>query len=418
MPEGFSFPEQSAIWAPFGWSDEMRSRRDAHFVRVIGRLRDGVSLGQARSEFSSIAAKLAKEHPMFDQDELIEVRPVMDDLVGNIRTAFVALVSAVGFLLLIACTNVANLLLAKAAGRVRELAVRASLGAGRVRILRQLLVESLLLSLTGGMAGLILAAGALHAILLMAPDSIPRLASVRLDRSAVLFTLALSILTGILFGIVPAWSGSRSDLHSVLKKSSRGSTARGGLRNVLVVLQVTAAVVLLAGAGLLIHSFYALLHVNAGFNPEQLVTARLTPAPSKYDGHPNLEIQLARNILRNVAAIPGIEKSAIGTDIPIAGNPTFIMRLEGQEVSVSQAPITAFFSVTPSYFDVLGMRLIQGRSFNDHDVAGTPLVAVVNETLARKYFPGQNPIGKRIEVTFQNPPRWRADRRGGRRRAL
>ena len=407
MPEHFSFPEQSALWIPFGWSGELRTRRDGHFVQVIGRLRDGVSLAQARSGFSYIATNLAKEHPVFNQDELIEVRPVMEDLVGNVRPAFIALASAVGFLLLIACTNIANLLLAKAAQRTRELAVRASLGAGRLRILRQLLVESLLLSLTGGLAGLILAAAALHVILLLAPASIPRLAEVHLDRSAILFTAALSILSGVFFGVVPAWSASRSDLHSLLKTGARGNTARVGLRNAFVVLQVGAAVVLLAGAGLLIRSFHTLLQIDAGFNPAQVVTARLTPAPSRYDGHPNLQIQLARDILRNLAAAPGIQKSAIGTDIPMAGHPTFIMRMEGQEVSPSQAPITAFFSVTPSYFDVMGMRLIQGRLFNDQDVLGTPLVVVINETLARKYFPGQSAIGKRIEVTFQDMPRWR-----------
>jgi putative ABC transport system permease protein len=412
MPERFSFPaqsalEQSALWVPFAWSAELRTRRDSHFVHVIGRLQDGVSLAQARSGFSYIATNLAKDHPAFNQDELIEVRPVMDDLVGNLRPAFIALASAVGFLLLIACTNIANLLLAKAAQRARELAVRASLGAGPLRILRQLLVESLLLSLTGGMAGLILAGTALHAILLLAPASIPRLAEVHLDRNAILFTAALSILSGIFFGVVPAWSASRSDLHSVLKTGARGNTGRIGLRNALVMLQVGAAVVLLAGAGLLVRSFYTLLQIDAGFNPAQVVTARLTPAPSKYDGHPNLEIQLARNILRNVAAVPGIQKSAIGTDIPILGHPTFIMRIEGKEVSPSQAPITAFFSVTPAYFDVMGMRLVQGRLFNNQDLADTPLVVVVNETLARKYFPGQSAIGKRIEVTFQDTPRWR-----------
>jgi predicted permease len=407
MPEGFSFPEQSEIWVPFGWSSETRSRRDDHFVRAIGRLRDGITVTQAQAEFSLMAEKLAQAHPNFDRDESIAVRPVMDDSVGNIRPAFVALVGAVAFLLLIACTNLANLQLAKIAGRVRELAIRASLGAGRGRMLRQLLVESLLLSLSGGLAGLMIAAGAIQAIVRAGPGNIPRLAGIQLDRSAVVFTLALSILTGIIFGIVPAWSYSRNDLHSALKKGSRNTTVRGGMRHALVVLQVAAAVVLMAGAGLLIHSFYALLEVDAGFNPDHVLTARLTPARTKYDRHANLEIQLARNILHNVAAIPGIEKSAIGTDIPMAGNPTFIMRLEGQEISVSQAPITAFFSVTPSYFEVMGMRLMSGRSFNDGDVASTGLVAVVNEAFARKYFPGQNPIGKRVEVTFQDPPRWR-----------
>lgn len=407
MPKGFSYPPLSEIWVPFGWSGETASRRDGHFVRVVGRLRDGISATVAGAEFSLIGEKLAKAHPEFDQDESIDVRPVMEDLVGNIRPAFVALVSAVGFLLLIACSNVANLLLAKAAGRTRELAVRVSLGAGRLRMLRQLLVESLLLSLSGGVAGLILAVCAMRAILLTPPENIPRLADVHLDRSAVLFTLALSVLTAIVFGVAPAWSYARSDLHASLKQSSRNTTARTGLRNALVVLQVTAAVVLMAGAGLLMHSFYALVHVDAGFDSDGVLTARITPARAKYAGHPSLEVELARNILRQVAAVPGIEKSAIATDIPLAGNPTFIMRRDGQEVSVSQAPITAFFSVTPSYFDVMGMRLIQGRLFNDNDVAGTPLVAVINQTLARKYFPGENPIGRRIEITFQDPPLWR-----------
>jgi predicted permease len=407
MPEGFSFPPQSVVWTPFGWSDELRSRRDWHDIRAIGRLKDGVSLTQAQADFSAIAANLARQYPVFNQGELIKVAPLMEDIVGQIRPAFLILLAAVGFVLLTACANVANLLLAKAAERARELAVRASLGAGRARILRQLLVESLLLSLTGGLAGLVLAVVAIRTVVATAPASIPRLTGIHLDWPVVLFTLGLSLLTGIVFGIAPAWSASRADVHSVLKEGARGTTKQGGLRGTLVVAQVIAAVVLLAGAGLLVRSFYSLLQVDAGFNAEHVMTARLVPAPSKYNDHPDLQIQLARNILHNVAALPGVENSAIGSDIPIAGNPNFIMRMEGQEVTPSQAPVTAFFSVTPAYFDAMGMRLVEGRLLNDRDVAGTPFVAVVNQTLAHKFFPGQSAIGKRIEVTFRTPPRWR-----------
>ncbi len=408
MPDGFSYPVQAVIWLPFGWSDELRSRRDFHDIRVIGRLKDGVSLRQAQTDFSSIVANLDRQYPFFNQDELIAVNLVVDDLVGQIRAALIVLLGAVGFVLLIACANVANLLLAKAAGRARELAIRASLGAGRARILRQLLAESLLLSTIGGLAGLLLAFSAIRAILALAPAIIPRLTDVHLDWRAVTFTLVLSMLTGIVFGIFPAWSASRADVHSVLKEGGRGTLGQGSrLRGALVVAQVIAAVVLLAGAGLLVRSFSALLQVDAGFDPAHVMTMRLVPAPVKYNNHPELQIQLARDILHHAAGLPGVEKAAIATDVPLAGNPIFIMRIEGQQVTPSQAPVTAFFSVTPSYLEVMGMHLVEGRFLNDQDVAGSPLVAVVNQTLARKYFPGQSAVGKRLEVGFAVPARWR-----------
>ena len=407
MPQGFTYPVQSVLWIPFGWTEEIRSRRDYHDVRVIGRLKDGVTLDQAKTEFSSIAVNLDRQFPDLNKDELIAVNLMLEDLVGQIRPALVALLGAVGFVLLIACANVANLLLAKAAGRARELAIRVSLGAGRARILRQLLAESLLLSTIGGITGLLLAYLAIQMILVAAPTSVPRLTEVHLDWRAVSFTLVLSVLTGLVFGMFPAWGASRADIHSVLKEGTRATTGQGRLRGALVVAQVIAAVVLLAGAGLLVRSFYALLHVDAGFEPSQVITMRLAPAPLKYNGHPDLQIQLARDILHQVVALPGVQSAGIATDIPLAGNPIFIMRMEGQQVTPSQAPVSAFFSVTPSYFDVMQMHLIEGRLLNARDVAGTPLVAVVNQTLARKYFPGQGAVGKRLEVGFATPPRWR-----------
>jgi len=407
MPPGFSYPPQAVLWVPFGWTDALRSRRDFHDIRVIGRLKDGVSLGQAQTEFSSIAVNLARQYPSFNQDERITVNFALDDLVGQIRPALVVLLGAVGFVLLIACANVANLSLAKAASRARELAIRASLGAGRARIVRQLLAESLLLSLVGGMTGLLLAYGAIRTILAVAPATIPRLTEVHLDWRALTFTLMLSGLTGIVFGIFPAWTASRPDVFADLKNGARGSTGHGSLRAALVVAQVVSAVVLLAGAGLLVRSFYALLQVDAGFTADHVMTMRLVPAPLKYNGHPDLQIQFARDILRNVAAIPGVKAAGIASDVPLAGNPIFIMRIEGQPVTPSQAPVTAYFSVTPTHFGLMGMRLLEGRFLNEGDTAGSPLVAVVNQTLARKYFPGQSAVGKRLEVGFADPPRWR-----------
>jgi putative ABC transport system permease protein len=407
MPEGFNFPGQSVLWMPYGWNQETRARRDFHNIRVIGRLRDGVSLDQARTEFNTIATNLARQYPSFNQDELITLQPMLEDLVGQIRPALVLLLGAVGFVLLIACANVANLLLAKAAGRARELAIRASLGAARARILRQLLAESLLLSTIGGLTGLLLAYATIRAVVATASTSIPRLTEVHLDWRALGFTLLLSLLTGLVFGILPAWSASRADIHSVLKEGARGTSSRGRMRGTLVVAQVVSAVILLAGAGLLVRSFYTLLHVDAGFDPAGVITLRLAPAPLKYNGHPELQIQLVRDILGAVSQLPGVQSAGVATDVPLAGNPIFIMRVEGQEVTPSQAPITNYFSVTPSYFGVMRMHLLEGRLLDDRDSFGTPPVIVVNQTLARKYFPGQSAVGKRMEVGFMVPPNWR-----------
>lgn len=289
MPQGFTYPGQSVVWVPYGWAEELRTHRDFHDIRVIGRLKDGVSLEQAQTEFSSIAADLDRQYPILNEGELITVNSALEDLVGQIRPALAVLLGAVGFVLLIACANVANLLLARAAGRARELAICASLGASRARILRQLLAESLLLSTLGGLAGLLIGYGAIQTILAVAPATVPRLAEVHLDWRAIGFTLILSVLTGIVFGIFPAWSASRADVHSVLKEGSRGTTGHGRARSALVVAQVIAAVVLLAGAGLLVRSFYALIHVDAGFDAGHVETMRLVPAPLKYNGHPELQ---------------------------------------------------------------------------------------------------------------------------------
>ena len=408
MPEGFEYPADAVMWSPFGLPDAMRARRDFHFLRVIARLRDGVTPDRARSDMRTIAARLEAGYPDVDKDETAVVNPVLDDLVSRIRPALYVLLVAVGAVLLIACANVANLLLAKASARQREMAIRASLGAGRGDIVRQMLTESVLLAIAGGAAGLLLAAGLFRGLLRLAPATVPRLSQVGLDWRVAGAGLLLSLVTGVLFGLAPAWYASRVDLNSVLLEGGRTIGSRMRLRGFLVAAQAAVTLILLAGAGLLMRSFAELAGVNPGFDPGHLMTARLSPAPFKYRGHDDLQRQLASDILRNVAALPGVQSAAISTDVPLLGNPIYIMRFEGfPTVTPAQAPVANYFSVTTEFFRAMGMRLIRGRTFTDADGEQAPLVAVVNQTLAERFFPGQNPIGHRLEIAFSTPPRWR-----------
>jgi putative ABC transport system permease protein len=408
MPEGFEYPAQSVMWSPLGFDNETRARRDFHRLRVIGRLKDGVTLEQARAEYQTIGSRLAAQYPAFDRDSGITVNLLLDDMVGQIRPALLVLLGAVAFVLLIACANVANLLLAKAAGRQREMAIRASLGAGRGRIVSQMLTESILLSLAGGVAGLLVAYGAFQGLLSLAPANLPRLSEAGLNSTVVGVSMLLSVITGIVFGLAPAWYASKTDVHTLMKEGARGSSTLSGLRNILVVAQVAAALILLAGAGLLMRSFYEIEHVDAGFEPEHLMTLRLAPAPFKYAGHDPMLREFVQEILRGISALPGVKSAAISSDIPLLGNPVYIMRFEGRpSPEPSTAPLANYFAVTPRYFETMGMRILRGRGITERDAAGSPEVVVVNQTLVDRYFPGQDPIGKRLEVAFATPPNWR-----------
>ena len=408
MPRGFEYPAQSVMWSPAGLDGPARARRDLHRFRVIGRLAPGVSLEKARGEFRTIAARLAAAYPDFNKDEFSEVNFVLDDLVGAVRPALLVLLAAVAAVLLIACANVANLLLAKASGRQREISIRTSLGASRGSILGQMLTESMILALAGGAAGLLLANAGFHGLISLAPANVPRLDQVSPNARVIELSLALSVITGILFGLAPAWYASHVDVNSMLKEGMRGAGSRSGVRNVLVIAQVAIAAILLAGAGLLIRSFYEIEHVDGGFRPDHLMSMRLQPAPVKFLGHPDLQIQLARRVLEKVSVLPGVRSAAIASDVPLLGNPIYIMRFEGRPpVAPSQAPVANFFAVTPGFFDAMGMRIVRGHGIRESDTASTPLVTVVNQTLVDRYFPGQDPIGKRLEVGFDDPPNWR-----------
>ncbi len=408
MPRGFEFPAHSVMWSPLGLDGPARARRDLHRLRVIGRLGPGITIQKARDEFRTISARLAATYPFFNKDETSVVNFVLDDLVGDVRPALLVLLAAVGAVLLIACANVANLLLAKASGRQREIAIRNSLGAGRASILGQMLTESMLLALMGGAAGLGIAYAGFHGLLSLAPANVPRLDEAGLNWRAIELSLVLSVVTGILFRLAPAWYASRIDVNSMLKEGMRGAGSRSRVRSLLAVAQVAIAVILLAGAGLLMRSFYEIEHVDGGFHPEGVMSMRLQPAPLKYLGHPELQIQLARRVLDKVSALPGARSAAITSDLPLLGNPIYIMRFEGRpEVTPSQAPLANFFAVTPAFFETMGMRIVRGRGISERDSTSTPLAAVVNQTLVDRYFPGQDPIGKRLEIGFAVPPNWR-----------
>ncbi len=408
MREDFSYPPLATMWAPLGFDNEARERRDLHRLRVIARLKDGVTLERARSEFQTIGAQLAQAYPDVNKDAGVAVFPLLDDLVGPLRPTLLILLGAVAFVLLIACANVANLLLAKAAGRQREIAIRSSLGAARKRIFRQMLTESLVLSIAGGATGLALAYAALRGLLALAPANLPRMHDIALNWRALAFTLVVSILTGILFGLAPAWHASKTDLNSLLKEGSRGAGSRSRLRSVLIVGQVSAALILLSGAGLLLRSFYEIERVDAGFDAEHVMTMQLAPALYKYRNHTDLLVQLAKGIRSQVSALPGVKSVGISTSVPLLGNPIFIMRFEGRpDVTPAQAPVVNYFAVTPGYFETMGMRIVRGRAISDRDVASTPPAVVVNQTLVNRYFPGQDPIGKRLEIGFSTPPNWR-----------
>jgi putative ABC transport system permease protein len=271
-----------------------------------------------------------------------------------------------------------------------------------------MLTESVVLAALGGAAGLVMAELALRGLVSLAPASIPRLEEVALNGRAAALALALSLGTGILFGLAPAWFASHIDVNGMLKEGMRGSSSRNPLRSALVAAQVAISLVLLCGAGLLMRSFYEVARVDAGFEPERLMTMRISPAPVKYRDNPDFQLQLARGILEKVSALPGVRQAAIASDVPMLGGPIFIMRFAGRPpVTPSQAPVANYFSVTPGFFDAMGMRLTRGRAIGARDTQTSPLVAVVNQTLVDRYFPHEDPIGRQLEIGFDDPPRWR-----------
>jgi len=403
---GFRFPvdeDEVDFWTSASMDAEgekpWTSNRDLTTLDVIGRLKPGVSLAAARAEMNGIAKRLARQYPDIDRDrDEVLVIPELDRVVGNVRTPLLVLLGAVGCVLLIACANVANLLLARATARHRELALRTALGAGRRRVLRQLLTESLILAFVGGAAGLLLALAGQRLLLQFGPGRIPRLEHIGLDPRVLAFTLGVVLLTGILFGVAPALRLSRMDLSQALKEGGRGS--EGGLghnrfRSMLVIAEMAIAVVLLTGAGLLVESFRRLQSVDPGFSARDVTTFHTSLPEAKYD-QPK-QVRFYDDLLDRVRNRPDVLSAAAIFPIPLGDSRIGIsFAIEGRPVSKADEPSAEYRQISPGYFEAMGIPLVSGRDFTDRDDTKAPAVIMVNQALARTYFPGENAVGKRI----------------------
>jgi putative ABC transport system permease protein len=408
MPPGFDFPTGAQIWQPlpFGYV-ELQVRR-FHFLRVIGRLKPGITLDRANAQMKSICANLARLYPDSNALYSAQLEPLLDRIVGDLRPTLRVLLIAVGFVLLIACANVAHLLLARAAARQKEIAIRSSLGASAGRVLRQLLTESVLLSALGGALGVLLAWWALKVLVVLHPANVPRLDEVHLDGRVLAFTAALSIATGVLFGLLPGLRASRPHLASLLNEGGRGGSAgrvHRRFHNVLVIAEVATAVVLLSGAGLMIRSFQRLTNVQPGFKADSLWTARiqLPGRAEKYD--PDRIVGFFRPLLEGLKALPGIESAALVTELPLSGqnNDTWFT-IEGRPpIAPSDRPDVDIRTVSASYFQTMGIPLVKGRYFTDNDNLRSAQVVVISRSLAEKFFPNQDPLGQHLNIDLGTP---------------
>ena len=375
---------------------------------AIGRLKPGVSIEQARADMTAIESRLEKQYPEGNTGIGVSLVPTYEQTVKEVRPALLVLLGAVGFLLLIACANIANLMLARTASREREIAIRLALGATRLRVFRLLLGESLLLSLAGGVLGLLLALWGTDALIALAPENIPRLNEAGIDVRVFSFTLVVAIITGVIFGVIPALQSAKPDLNEALKEGTRGST--GGVagkrtRSTLVAVEVALSLVLLIGAGLMIKSFVRLQQVNLGFNPDDLVTKSLSLSRSKY-GEGRQQVAFFQSALQQLQSLPGVKSAAATTALPltltVSGSD---FRIEGRPKPQEGQEMVIYTSgVSPDYFRTLEVPMLKGREFSHSDTSDAPLAAVINNDLARTYFPNEDPIGKRI--TFDDGESW------------
>ena len=400
----------SQIYAPIGqWSNPILLERSAGLgFHGIGRLKAGVTIEQARADMDGVTRSLAEAFPDADKGISANLRPLKEQMTGSIRPLLLMLLASVGFVLLIACVNVANLLLARASKRTREFAVRAALGASQRRVVRQLLTESILLALAGGGLGLLLAAWGTGAAMRALPAALPRVEQVGLDFRVLIFTAGLSLLAGVLFGLTPALKTSQPDLHETLKQGGRGASGtRHRMQSVFVVSEMALALVLLIGAGLTIRSLLKLWSVDPGFNARNMLTFGLALPPSVVHAKPDAIRAAFRDFDDKLAAVPGIEAvSQSWGALPLSGDDEQLFWLEGQPKPANKNDMNwaIDYIVEPGYLKALGIPLLRGRFFTAQDNEHTPLVVVVDEVFARKYFPGQNPVGKRIHVDrFDRP---------------
>jgi putative ABC transport system permease protein len=398
VPAYFRVATKVDLYLPIAFTSAEMNDRRINRLGVIARLKPGASVGQANAEMNAIARRLTEQYPQTNTDKGVRLAPLHQQAVGKARTALLVLLGAVGFVLLIACANVANLLLARAAGRQKEMAIRAALGASRWRVVRQLLTESLLLAISGGGAGLLVAWWGVKLALAIAPDNLPRAYDIRLDIPVAGFTLLVSLLTGIVFGLLPALQSSKINLSVTLKEGGRDDAGllRRRLRGFLIVGEVALAFVLLIGAGLLIRSFSRLTEVDPGIDPRGVLTMDILLPPAKYisDGR---SIAFFQQTLERVRALPGVEAAAAVYPVPLSGaHASGGFDIEGRSSPTAQTFNAGFRLISPDFFKTFRVPLVNGRLLAESDGAKAPHVAVINESLARKYFANEDPLGKRI----------------------
>jgi len=408
LPAGFQFPREVDLYTPLALTPEQRNNRSRHYLAVIARLKPQTNFEQAQAEVVGIAKRLEQQYPDMNRNKSARLVSLHQQVVGKARSGLLTLLGAVGFVLLIACANVANLLLARGAARRKEMAIRAALGAGRRRVVRQLLTESLLLAASAGALAMLLAVWGVDLLRTILPGDLPRADEISVDFRVFGFTLAVSLLTGILFGLVPALQGSRADLNETLKEGGRGSG--GGhdrFRGLLVVAEVALALVLLIGSGLMLRSFVRLMGVDPGIDPQNVLTMDISLPRGKYE--PQRQAAFFRQLLERARALPGVQSAAAVYPLPLSGMEEGTnFRIEGRPPAAPNSRTAGPRWVSPDYFKALKIQLLKGRVFNEGDGAETPPVLVINEAMARQYWPDEDPIGSRLAFNGRdNQPIWR-----------
>jgi len=410
LPDRLRYPLQADLWRPLAWNAEERAIRGNHNYAVIAHLAPGVDLARAQGELTTISKRLETQYPADDKGWGAVVVPLHDAVVGDVRVGLLVLLGAVACVLLIACANLANLMLARVLGRSREIAIRSAVGAGRWRIVQQLLVESSVLAIAGAIVGLTAAAWSVDAIVKSFGQSLPRAAEVTLDGQVVAFTAVLAIVTGVLAGVAPAWRMTRGDTAEALKQGmGRGGSHSGErrVRNVLVTAEVALALMLLVGAGLLIRTLWSLRAVNPGFDPRNVVTMEISLPQPKYP-KPEQREQFTVEMLRRVRALPGVQGAGTIDSLPVEdGGSMQPIAIVGEPVRpLSEQPEIAVRTISPGYLDTVRMRVESGRDFTERDQADRPLTVLVSAATARRFWPQGSPIGKRIVLgLISNDPR-------------
>ncbi len=409
MPQHFSFPHAAGVWVPinFDIDPEMKIRR-AHFMRPIGKLKEGVTLAQAQADLDVLARRLEEQYPDSNTGWGLRLVPLREKLVGNTRPTLFILLGAVGFVLLIACANVANLLLVRAADRQKEIALRTALGAGRFRIIRQMITESVLLSLVGGTFGTLLAFWGVDLLVTLSADNIPSTAQVRIDANVLGFTLLISLFTGVLFGLAPALRTLKLNLIDSLKEGGRSSSEgarRNYTRSVLVVIESAVAVVLLVGAGLLVRSLIQLQNVSPGFDAHNVLTMSVQLSRQKYST-PEKAVNFFQEVESRLRGLPGVESVGLVTELPLSGQPNDMpFMVEGRPpVTIDQAFGADFRRVNQHYLRTLRIPLLRGRNFTEQEVRQSAKVIIISELLANQVFPNEDPLGKRLALVMWDQP--------------